>query len=76
MGRNAKDSKWYATPPEARKRPQIKFTLPPRVIALLDAMAGPGLRSAFVETLVLEEARRRGVEAPPEDDGPSGAGEP
>lgn len=60
MGRNPKGSKWYATPKEARKRTQIAVTISAEAHAALDAMAGPGARSALVERLILEEYEKKG----------------
>jgi hypothetical protein len=54
MGRNAKDSPWYSTPPELRRRKGIQLTLAPEALEALDTLAQRyGSRSAAVEALIL-----------------------
>lgn len=55
MPGNPKDSEWYSTPKERRKRKGIEVTLPDEVRDRLDALADArGLsRSAVIEQLVM-----------------------
>ncbi len=54
MGSNPRTSKWYATPQAKRKRKGIMIYLSDKAKERLDVLAPEGLRSAFVEGLILE----------------------
>lgn len=54
-------SKWYISPNATRNRKRLELTLPPEVLAKLDALGEQyGSRSAAVEALVMAAKVRTG----------------
>ncbi len=53
MPGNPKDSPWRSTPQDKRKRKRIELTLSAEARERLEVLAPGGLRSAFVEGLIL-----------------------
>jgi hypothetical protein len=51
---NPKQSKWYATPRDARKRKKIEISLSDEAREKLDRLAAGGHRSPVIERLILE----------------------
>lgn len=65
MPGNPKDSKWYATPKEKRKRPHIQLTLSPLALSLLKSLAKKykfRSQSMFVEHLIINHGQQKDME--------------
>lgn len=61
MSGNPKESKWYSTSKTSRRRRPLNVTLSPEALARLDELASERkqLRSAVIESLILEAPKRR-----------------
>lgn len=53
MSGNPKGSPWRSTPREKRKRKGMEIMLSDEARAKLDELAGPGMRSAWIEAVIM-----------------------
>lgn len=54
MPSNPKTSPWYNTPRAKRKRKGLLVYLSDEAKARLELLVGPGMRSAFIEKLIMD----------------------